>query len=147
MSDTRRDIEYTAYNFTLLDLDDCTYRIPVNKLPVNGYDNGTLIVVQGIVTQTLRRGNAFKEIDGLDFRIEQPKFIPSDPLERIRLLVFEIYRSHYPNEIEFAKVLEEICDKDPIAAKTIDPHNTHYFSVSESIPKRLRKMISFWELL
>ena len=75
MSDTRRDIEYTAYNFTLLDLDDCTYRIPVNKLPVNGYDNGTLIVVQGIVTQTLRRGNAFKEIDGLDFRIEQPKFI------------------------------------------------------------------------
>ena len=121
ISATRKDTEYTAYNFILLDLDEPTSRIPVINLPADDYDNGHIIIVRGII---VRRGKASLVIDGFDFRIEQPKFIPSDPLERIRPLVFEIYRSHYPNEIEFAKVLEEICDKDPIAAKIIDPHNT-----------------------
>jgi len=102
-------------------IDEPTSRIPVINLPADDYDNGHIIIVRGII---VRRGKASLVIDGFDFRIEQPKFIPSDPLERIRPLVFEIYRSHYPNEIEFAKVLEEICDKDPIAAKIIDPHNT-----------------------
>lgn len=137
---TRKDLEFTAYDLELEDIDESSSSIPVNNLPAGDYENGDIIRIRGIIIQTVRRRKSYKEIDGLDFRIEQEKFIPSDPLERIRLLVFEIYQSHYPNEIEFAKVLEEICDKDPIAAKIIDPHNTRNFAVSESIPKRLRKI-------
>jgi hypothetical protein len=137
---TRKDLEYTAYDLELEDIDESSSSIPVNNLPAGDYENGDIIRIKGIIIQRVRRRKSYKEIDGLDFRIEQPKFIPSDPLERIRPLVFEIYQREYPNEIEFAEVLEEICDKDPIAAEIIDPHNTHYFAVSETIPKRLRKI-------
>lgn len=139
ISATRNDIEYTAYNFTLVDLDDSAHRIPVRNLPVGDYDNGSIIIVSGNIIQILKRGKAYIEIDGLDVRIEQPKFIPSDPLEKIRALVFEIYRSHYPNEIKFAKVLEEIYHKYPEFAKILDPLNTHIFTTEKTIPKRINQ--------
>lgn len=138
---TRMDTEYTGYNLTLVDLDDSTYRIPVKNLPADDYDNGYIITISGIKTQTVRRGKAFIEIDGLDFRIEERKSIPSDPLERVcRPLVYDFYESKYPEYIAWSDALGEISDKNQEASKVMDPHNRRKFTTEEAIPKRLNKI-------
>lgn len=141
VTSTRKELEYTAYDLELEDIDETSSRIPVNDLPAGDYDNGDLIVIQGIITQTLRRGKAFKEIDGLDFRIEQPKFVPSDPLERVwRPLIFDFYESKRPEYSAMMDVIAEISDKNPEASKIIDPKNRRKYTMEETNPKRLNKI-------